>query len=338
MSSQPDPSVVLDLIQGFRLSKTMFTAVRLGVFDALESGPQDVLQLAKLLKLNAPALSRLLDGCVSLKLLEREGELYRNTESASTYLVQSSPETFQGYIVYSDESLFPLWSHLDDAVREGTNRWEQTFGSRDALFDHYYRDPAATRNFVRAMHGFGRLASPQIVRAFDLSRFHQIVDLGGATGHLVIAACEKHPDLRGTVVDLPRVQPLAHEFISKSPVADRVQFITLDFFKDDLPSGDLYALGRIVHDWSDAEITPLLAKIYQALPMGGALLLAEALLNDDRQGPVYALMQDLNMLVCTNGHERTAGEYQALLMTAGFATVESRRTGTLVDAVLGRKR
>ena len=118
MSSQPDPSVVLDLIQGFRLSKTMFTAVRLGVFDALESGPQDVLQLATLLKLNAPALSRLLDGCVSLKLLEREDETYRNTEAASTYLVQSSPETFQGYIVYSDESLFPLWSHLDDAVRE----------------------------------------------------------------------------------------------------------------------------------------------------------------------------------------------------------------------------
>jgi len=338
MSTQPDSLLVLELIQGFRLSKTMFTAVRLGVFDALEPGPQDALQLATQLKLNAAALLRLLDGCVSLQLLEREEDKYRNTETASTYLVASSPETFQGYIVYSDESLFPLWSHLDDAIREGTNRWAQTFGSRDALFEYYYRDPAATANFVRAMHGFGRLCSPQIVRAFDLSRFDQMVDLGGATGHLVIAACEQYPDLRGTVIDLPRVQPIAQEFIRNSSVADRIQFITSDFFKDDLPPGDLYALGRIVHDWSDAEIVPLLAKVHGALPSGGGLLLAEALLDDDRKGPVSAVMQDLNMLVCTEGHERTAAEYEALLKTAGFVTVQTRRTGTLVDAILALKR
>ncbi len=342
MSIQPDaaanPAPILDYIEAFRRSKAMFTAVRLGIFDHLESQPQSAEELAAQLNANAHALDRLLAGCVSLGLLARDGELYRNTPSASRYLVATSPHTLAGYIVYSDESLFHLWSHLDDAVREGTNRWAQTFGSRDALFDYYYRDPQATANFVRAMNGFGLLVSDRIVRAFDLSRFKHLVDLGGATGHLATAACQAYPNLRATVVDLPRVEPFAREHIAESPVANRVKFIRADFFSDPLPAGDLYALGRILHDWDDAKTQPLLEKIAAALPSGGGLLLAEALVNDDRSGPVYALMQDLNMLVCTDGRERTVGEYRLLLEAAGFSNVEGRRTGSLVDAIFAVKR
>ena len=338
MSIQPDPGPILDYIEAFRRSKAMFTAVRLGIFDHLEAQPLSAEQLAARLNANAAALDRLLSACVALGLLVRDGESYRNTPSASRYLVTSSPHTFAGYIVYSDESLFHLWSHLDDAVREGTNRWAQTFGSRDALFDYYYRDPQATANFVRAMNGFGVLASERTVRAFDLSRFRHLVDLGGATGHLAIAACQAYPNLQASVVDLPRVEPFAQEQIAQSQVSDRVRFITADFFTDALPSGDLYALGRILHDWDDTKIHALLAKIAAALPAGGGLLVAEALVNDDRSGPVYALMQDLNMLVCTDGRERTLAEYRRLLEAAGFSDVDGRRTGSLVDAIFGVKR
>ena len=338
MSIQPDPGPILDYIEAFRRSKAMFTAVRLGIFDHLEGQPLSAERLAARLNANAAALDRLLSACVALGLLVRDGESYRNTASASRYLVTSSPHTFAGYIVYSDESLFHLWSHLDDAVREGTNRWAQTFGSRDALFDYYYRDPQATANFVRAMNGFGVLASERTVRAFDLSRFRHLVDLGGATGHLAIAACQAYPNLQASVVDLPRVEPFAQEQIAQSQVSDRVRFITADFFTDALPSGDLYALGRILHDWDDTKIHALLAKIAAALPSGGGLLVAEALVNDDRSGPVYALMQDLNMLVCTDGRERTLAEYRRLLEAAGFSDVDGRRTGSLVDAIFGVKR
>lgn len=338
MSIQPDPGPILDYIEAFRRSKAMFTAVRLGIFDHLEAQPLSAEQLAARLNANAAALDRLLSACVALGLLVRDGESYRNTASASRYLVTSSPHTFAGYIVYSDESLFHLWSHLDDAVREGTNRWAQTFGSRDALFDYYYRDPQATANFVRAMNGFGVLASERTVRAFDLSRFRHLVDLGGATGHLAIAACQAYPNLQASVVDLPRVEPFAQEQIAQSQVSDRVRFITADFFTDALPSGDLYALGRILHDWDDTKTHALLAKIAAALPSGGGLLVAEALVNDDRSGPVYALMQDLNMLVCTDGRERTLAEYRRLLEAAGFSDVDGRRTGSLVDAIFGVKR
>jgi acetylserotonin N-methyltransferase len=137
---------------------------------------------------------------------------------------------------------------------------------------------------------------------------------------------------------LPRVEPFAQERIAQSQVSDRVRFITADFFTDALPSGDLYALGRILHDWDDTKTHALLAKIAAALPSGGGLLVAEALVNDDRSGPVYALMQDLNMLVCTDGRERTLTEYRRLLEAAGFSDVDGRRTGSLVDAIFGVKR
>lgn len=337
MSHQAGPEIILDLIEAFRRSKTMFTAVRLGIFDRLEQRPKTATGLAGELSVNASALARLLDGCVSLGLLFHEGETYRNTEVAARYLVSASPDTLAGYITYSDQSLYLLWSHLDDAIREGTNRWSQAFGSRDALFDHYFRDDAAARNFLGGMHGFGQISSRSVIRAFDLSRFRHLVDLGGATGHLAIAACEAYPKLQATVLDLNRVEPFARAHIGRSAVANRVEFVAGDFFGGELPRADLYALGRILHDWNEQKISALLRKIAETLPHGGGLLIAEALLDDDRSGPVYARMQDLNMLVCTEGKERTAGEYRALLESSGFSNVECRRTGTLLDAVLALK-
>jgi acetylserotonin N-methyltransferase len=187
------------------------------------------------------------------------------------------------------------------------------------------------------MHGFGQLASPRIVTAFDLSRFVHMVDLGGATGHLAIAACQTYPSLKATVLDLAVVEPYAREHIEKSGVADRVQFVTGDFFVDKLPKADLYVLGRVLHDWDDAKIDKLLRRILSALPYQGALLVTETLVDDDRAGPTYSLMQDLNILVCTDGRERTEAEYSALLRGVGFSTVQFRRTDSLVDAILAIK-
>ncbi len=331
------PAPVLDLIEAFRRSKTMFTAVRLGVFNELAKEPQSADELAVTLQVHAAALERLLRGCVALGLLHDQNGHYQNSPVAARYLANSSPDTLANYIVYSDQSLYQLWAHLDDAVREGTNRWTQAFGSRDALFDHYFRDDAATAAFLGGMHGFGQIASPLVVRAFDLGRFRHLVDLGGATGHLAIAACEAYPHLRATVLDLPRVQRFAVEQISRSSVAGRVEAAAGDFFADDLTAGDLYYLGRILHDWSENKITRLLAKVFDALPAGGALLIGETLVNDDRSGPVYTMMQDLNMLVCTDGRERSFAEYRALLETAGFIQVDFRRTGSLIDAMLAIK-
>ncbi len=335
--ANPNAGPILELILAFRRSKTMFTAVQFGIFDRLANRPARAQELAKDLGVNASALARLLDGCVSLGLLTHTDAAYRNTPVADRFLVRNSPSTLNGYIRYSNESLYKLWDHLEDAVREGGHRWTQVFGSREALFDHYFRSDESAGNFLGGMHGFGQLSSASAVRAFDLSRFKHLVDLGGATGHLVIAACEAYPELRGTVLDLPAVEKFARSHIARSSAADRIDFISSDFFTNDLPAADLYNLGRILHDWSEDKIVPLLRKVCSALPAGGALLIEETLLNADRSGPTPSFMQDLNMLVCTDGRERTFSEYRELLVTAGFPNVDYRQTGSLVDAILAVK-
>jgi acetylserotonin N-methyltransferase len=335
--SHSDPSLILDYIEAFRRSKTMFTAVRLGVFDQLAQESQTAEQLAGTLGLHADSLERLLNACVALELLERRQCAYANSKLAARYLVSTSPETLAGYIVYSDQSLYELWSHLSDAVREGGNRWTQVFGGKNALFDHYFRDETATASFLGGMHGIGQITSAKVVRAFDLSGFHHLVDLGGATGHLAIAACEAYPNLRATVLDLASVVPFARMHVERSEATARIEVVEGDFFADPLPSGDLYSLGRILHDWGNDRIQLLLKKIFEALPADGGLLVGEKLLKEDRTGPRGALMQDLNMLVCTDGRERSASEYETLLRNVGFGRVSAVQTGTPLDAVLAIK-
>ena len=160
------------------------------------------------------------------------------------------------------------------------------------------------------MHGFGMMSSPAVANAFDLSRFTTVADLGGATGHLTIALCKRWGNLKGIVFDLAAAVPLANEIVAASGVADRVQVAAGDFFTDPLPPADLYVLGRILHDWSEDKCVRLLTRIYESLPKGGGLLLAEKLLLEDKTGPRWAQLQDLNMLTCTEGRERTLTEYE----------------------------
>jgi len=303
------PDNILELIDAFRRSKAMFAAVKLGIFDGAR--PAD-----------CKALTRLLDACVALGLLEKHGEIYVNTPQSDKYLRSDSPDSLTGYIHYSNEALYPMWAHLEDAVREGTPRWNQTFGVEGGIFSGFFRTDEAKRDFLKGMHGFGRLSSPAVAAAFDLGRFHRLIDLGGASGHLAEAVHERYPQIQAQVFDLPEVAQLYPGTIAG------------DFFTDPLPEADLYSVGRILHDWSDEKIRRLLARIYAALPEGGGLLIAEKLLTPDN---VPAHMQSLNMLIGTEGRERSAAEYEALLRATGFSKVESRVTSAYLDALLATR-
>jgi acetylserotonin N-methyltransferase len=336
-SSVPDPSPVIELIESFRRSKAMFAAVSLGIFDVLERAPANLATLATELRVQPEPLERLLDACVGLKLLRRNSAVYENEPVASTYLCRTSERALTGYILYSNDVLFPLWSHLEDAVREGTPRWKQTFDIEGGIFDHFFRTDEAKQTFIQGMHGLGLLSSPKVVEAFDLSQFRRLADLGGATGHLAVAACERYPHLHAIVFDLPQVVETARAQVSKSPASSRIAVIAGDFFHDELPEADLFAMSRILHDWSEDKIHSLLSKIYQRLPPGGGLLLGEKLLHEDKAAPTSAHLQSLNMLVCTEGKERTLGEYRRLLENAGFRDVQGKFTGSPHDAVLAIK-
>jgi acetylserotonin N-methyltransferase len=277
-------------------------------------------------------MERLLDACVSLGLLEKQGADYRNTPVADEYLRADSPRTLAGYVLYSNQALYPMWNNLEDALRSGANRWQQTFGlSGTSLFEHFFRTSEARRTFLLGMHGFGQLSSPAVAAAFDLSPFRRVVDLGGATGHLALAIRRRYPDIEACVFDLPPAIEFARDF-----GGGELEFVAGDFFRDPLPPADLYVLGRILHDWSEPRIRLLLGRIHEALPAGGGLLIAEKLLADDKSGPAAAHMQSLNMLVCTEGRERSLAEYRALLEEAGFTRVDGKFTGTPLDAILAQ--
>jgi acetylserotonin N-methyltransferase len=335
--NQSDPAPVLELIDAFRRSKTMFAAVGFGVFDRLEETPASASTLARELGADEDALERLLDACVGLGLLQKSGTEYSNQPVATTYLRRSSPETMAGYLLYSNNALFRMWANLEDAIREGSNRWRQTFGLEAPLFHHFFKSEDAKRDFLMGMHGFGRLSSPRVVAAFDLGRFRRLVDLGGATGHLAVAACDRYPHLHAAVLDLPAVIEVSNEYVSRAVCRDRIELIAGDFFADPLPEADLFSCGRILHDWSEDKIRKLLAKAFHRLPSAGALLIAERILDENKRGPLGAQLQSLNMLVCTEGKERTLAEYTALLRQAGFAEVQGRKTGAPLDAILAVK-
>jgi acetylserotonin N-methyltransferase len=323
------PQIVPDLLDAFRRSKTMFTAVELGVFEAT---PITAPAFASLANADPRAAELLLDACVSLGLLTKSNATYTNTEESETYLNRNSPHTLAGYALYSSNVLWRLWDHLPGAVREGTHRWPQAFELQGPIFSHFFKTEEAMRTFLTGLHGFGMLSSPQAIAAHDLSHVHHLVDLGGGTGHLALAFLDRYPTAQATVFDLPNVIPLTREFTQ-----NRAQTLAGDFFTDPLPKADCYALARILHDWSPPKIHTLLTKIHAALPPNGLLLICEMLVNPSRSGPTRAMMQSLNMLTCTEGQERTAGEYDALCKAAGFRETKAIVTGSPVDAVLAIK-
>jgi acetylserotonin O-methyltransferase len=342
-TARPSPSIVLDLILGFRRSKTMFAAVSLGIFDALESKPLTCAELVENLKekVDPDALERLLDACVGLLLLKFATGVYENTAIASTYLSSKSPYRLTGYINFSNQVFWKLWEHLEQAIKTGMNTWKQAFPDlkgKDSYWDYFFENEEKTEEFLMGMHGYGQITSPRLVEAVDLSGYQKMVDLGGGTGHLVIAACKKYRNLEAIVFEVPAAVPLAKKITRASEFADRIKVVSGDFFKDPLPKEtDLFAVARILHDWKKDDIIRLIRKVFDSLQPGGAFLIAEKLLNEDKRGPYWAQMQNLNMLTCAEGKERTFSEYWSLLTAAGFTNIAAAVTDSPLDVIMALK-
>ncbi|XP_042722906.1 acetylserotonin O-methyltransferase isoform X1 [Lagopus leucura] len=337
------PQIIFQYSNGFLVSKVMFTACELGVFDLLlESGqPLSLDVIAARLGTSIMGMERLLDACVGLKLLavelRREGAFYRNTEISNIYLTKSSPKSQYHIMMYYSNTVYLCWHYLTDAVREGRNQYERAFGiSSEDLFGAMYRSEEEMLKFLAGQNSIWSICGRDVLTAFDLSPFTQIYDLGGGGGALAQECVFLYPNCTVTVYDLPKVVQVAKERLVP-PEERRIAFHEGDFFKDSIPEADLYILSKILHDWNDEKCGQLLAEVYKACRPGGGVLLVESLLRGDRSGPVETQLYSLNMLVQTEGKERTAAEYSELLGAAGFRDVRVRRTGKIYDAVLGRK-
>ncbi len=316
-AASADPAVVLELLEGFRRSQLLFAAVRLGVFE--RAWPV------------SGQMSRLLDACVSLGLLEIRGEHYVNTPVADQYLRDGSASSLAAYARFSAGALYPLWGALTEALSAPPEVWRQS----PALADAARAVRGARMDFLLGMHGTGSLAGERVLAFCDFSGKRRLVDLGGATGYLALAAKRRYPDMEVIVFELPDMVAIAREL---GFACSGIEFLAGDVEVDDLPEADVYVLGRLVHNLDDADAGRLLERVHAVVRARGTILLAERLVPDvPLGGSCDVFTQDLNMLLCTGGRERKAHEYVRLLEKAGFADIRCERTDTVLDAIVATR-
>ncbi len=330
---------VMQLATGFWPAQVLFATHDIGVFESLSRGAATAAELAREHSLHEGATKRLLDAAVGLGLLVRTDGSYANAQLAESFLVSGRVGYMGGFIGHARNDLYPLWARLDDAVREGSPRWSQVFGAAGANpFAEMYADPTRLREFLYAMQGGSLMAVQGLLESYDFSGHTQFMDVGGALGTVSVAVAQQNPHIAAVSVDLPQVLPLAEEYVQSQGLADRVRPCVADMFEA-LPSGaDVIHLSWILHDWSDDQCRAILARCFEALEPGGTLLVGEALLSDDADGPVFPHLMSLNMLVATDGgKERTEEEYRRLLEGAGFVPERFERLGGLRDLIVARK-
>ncbi|KAM8736897.1 acetylserotonin O-methyltransferase 2 [Acanthopagrus schlegelii] len=333
------PFRLLEYFNGFRVSKVIFSACELGVFDLLlkSQEPLSAQHVARELETSEDGMERLLDALVGIEILEVENTkgtaLYSSSDVANLYLAKGSAKSLHDMIVYQSQTIYPLWNNMVDAVREGKNQNQKTFGlPPEEIFQAIYRSEDEMLKFMGLMNSSWVLDGHDIVTAFNLSSFHNIIDLGGCTGALAREMAKAYPSSSVTVFDLPQVVETAQKHFCQEN--DAVAFQTGDFFAGEIPPADLYVLARIIHDWPEEKCLTLLKRIYDTCGPGGGVLLVEAMLFENRRGPVMAQIFSLNMLVQAEGRERPPSEYTRMLTKTGFSNVQVCRTGKSYDAIL----
>jgi hypothetical protein len=188
------------------------------------------------------------------------------------------------------------------------------------MFEAIYSDPALLRGFVKAMTGVSLGTSQAIAASFPWDRYRTVIDIGCAEGCLPVQIARTHDQISGGGFDLPPVEPLFKEYVADAGLSDRLRFHAGDFFVDDLPGADVLIMGHILHDWDLDEKRVLLEKAHAALPAGGALIVYEAIIDEDRRENVFGLLMSLNMLIETRGgFDYTGSDCQGWMRDTGFS-------------------
>jgi len=303
---------------GFWASKALLSAIELELFTELAKHPEDLEALQRRLGLHGRSARDFLDALVALGMIEREDGLYRNTPATELFLDKAKPSYVGGMLEMANHRLYPFWGSLTEALRTGHPQNELKHG-QEPLFETLYADPARLREFLSAMTGVSHGTNLRIAKAFPWKRYSTFVDIGTAQGDLVRQIAEANEHLTGIGFDLPVVEPIFEEYVSRSPAASRISFRGGDFFEGPLPNADVIVMGHILHDWGLDDKRMLINKAYAALPVGGALVVYEALIDDDRRENAFGLLMSLNMLIETDhGFDYTGADCQAWMEHAGF--------------------
>ena len=314
---QPSPDGIMQLGLGFWGSKTLLTAIELGLFTDLAKQPMDADAIRERQGLHPRSVLDFLDALVALGMLERKGGRYRNTPETDLFLDRAKPSYVGGMLEMANARLYRFWDSLGEGLRTGVPQNEAREGGD--LFESIYSSPEKLKGFLQAMTGLSAGVGMAIAKKFPWKRYRSFVDVGGAQGGVPVQIALAHKHLSGGNFDLPVVGPIYEEYVRSFGLEDRLKFHPGDFFKDPLPEADVLIMGHILHDWNLEEKRTLIEKVHRALPKGGVYVVFDAIIDDARRKNAFGLLMSLNMLIETRGgFDYTGADCAKWLKGAGF--------------------
>ncbi len=318
MMNPPIPDKILQVGLGFWASKTLLSAIEMELFTELAKHPEDLPTLQGRLGLHPRSARDFVDTLVALGFLRRLDGKYHNTPETGLFLDKNKPSYIGGILEMANHRLYRHWGHLTEALRTGEQQGESK-GGAGSVFEALYADPARLKEFLRAMSGISRGANICIAKRFPWAAYKTYVDVGTAQGDLAVQIALANPQLKGIGFDLPEVGSIFEEYVEQNKLSERLTFKGGSFFTDALPKADVVLLGHILHDWNLEQKKMLLEKACAALPPGGAVVVYDSIIDDDRSENAFGLMMSLNMLIETQGgFDYTGADCIGWMKAAGF--------------------
>lgn len=294
----PDP--IMRIALGFMAAKHLFIASGIGLFDMLAGGPVALDELTAKIGIPRRTLRISADAMVSLGLLEREGDRYRNSEAAAAFLSGGAGHDLRPMLRFFDRISYPAWMNLENAVRAGA-------GQR-----HFHRfSEEEQRIFSAGVEAFSAGTATALAASYDFSRHRRVLDVAGGTGSFLIAVLRRYGALQGTLFELPGACAVARQRLAREPEGARVEVIEGDFFKDPLPDGhDVLIVANTVHVLSAAHNIELLKNMRAHASAGARLLLADLWTDPTHTQPPAAPLMSGEFLVIS-GEGQAYGEDEA---------------------------
>lgn len=314
----PSPDHILQIGMGFWASKVLLSAVEMGVFTELAHRPEPLEAIQSRLGLHPRSARDFLDALVALGFLQRRDGIYANTRATDTFLDRKKPSYIGGILEMANQRLYDHWAHLTEGLRTGQPQ-NEVRGGGSPIFETLYADPARLKGFLKAMSGISRGSALAIAAKFPWKKYNTLCDVGTAQGDTAAQIALAHPHLRAMGFDLPEVGPIFEDYMAELRLNGRMKFIPGSFFDQPLPKADVIVMGHILHDWDLETKKMLIDKAYDALPDGGAYIVYEAIIDDERSTNAFGLMMSLNMLIETRGgFDYTGADCQEWMREAGF--------------------
>ena len=338
MSTQqiPPSFALFRMVTGYYVSRAIYVVAKLGIADHLSEGPRRVDDLAAATGTHAPSLKRVLRLLASVGVFTEEADSRFALTPIGACLRAGVPGSMRAAALLFGGVTQQAWGDLQRSVETGEPAFRRVFGMD--LFDYMAQHPDEAANFDAAMADFTKRIATAVVAAYDFSPFRRIVDVGGGNGALLAGILKANSSLAGVLFDLPQVADRAIAPMRELGLADRCEIVGGDFFKAVPGGGDAYLLKHVIHDWNDDRAGEILRNCRRAMGAEAKLLILEGVYppridqSDESRG---AAANDVNMLVCTGGRQRSEAEFRHLYEAAGFSLTRILPTQTPVKVIEG---